>query len=203
MILLEVSYTRVFSFKLVYYFTYLVIGISLLGLGAGGVFFAISARLRGLDPGRLVLGCCVVGTFAVLLSYFIVALVPLHLFQMVLSIPRGEVLGVGVGWSFAARVALTVGFLSPLGLCLGAFIPLGLRSVSAVTEHGQEYIAWCGAINGFFSVVASVLSTVLSMTFGFGTVMFIGLVIYAIGVAAFLRVPAPTTPHLGGASTAG
>ena len=34
-ILLEVSYTRIFSYKLVYYFTYLVIGLSLLGLGAG------------------------------------------------------------------------------------------------------------------------------------------------------------------------
>ena len=45
-ILLEVSYTRVFSYKLVYYFTYLVIGISLLGLGSGGVFVAIFERLR-------------------------------------------------------------------------------------------------------------------------------------------------------------
>ena len=44
-ILLEVSYTRVFSYKLVYYFTYLIIGISLLGLGSGGVFFALFERL--------------------------------------------------------------------------------------------------------------------------------------------------------------
>ena len=31
-ILLEVSYTRIFSYKLVYYFTYLIIGIALLVL---------------------------------------------------------------------------------------------------------------------------------------------------------------------------
>ena len=36
-ILLEISYTRVFSFKLFYYFTYLTIGIVLLGMGSGGV----------------------------------------------------------------------------------------------------------------------------------------------------------------------
>ena len=34
-ILLEISYTRIFSYKLFYYFTYLTIGIVLLGLGAG------------------------------------------------------------------------------------------------------------------------------------------------------------------------
>src|SRR5439155_7795144 len=57
-ILLEVSYTRVFSFKLVYYFTYLIIGIALLGLGAGGVFVAIFPRFRRLLPSRLIPGCC-------------------------------------------------------------------------------------------------------------------------------------------------
>lgn len=35
-ILLEISYTRIFSFKLYYYFTYLILGIALLGLGSGG-----------------------------------------------------------------------------------------------------------------------------------------------------------------------
>ena len=43
-ILLEVSYTRVFSFKLVYYFTYLIIGIALLGLGAAGVLVMLLGR---------------------------------------------------------------------------------------------------------------------------------------------------------------
>ena len=31
-ILLEISYTRIFSFKLYYYFTYLIIGLALLAL---------------------------------------------------------------------------------------------------------------------------------------------------------------------------
>jgi len=97
----------------------------------------------------------------------------------------------GVGWPFAARVAVAITFLAPLGLCLGAFIPLGLRSVSMVTERGDQYVAWCWAINGFFSVMASVLATLLSMSFGFNAVMLMGLVIYILGVAAFRRVPAP------------
>ena len=101
------------------------------------------------------------------------------------------VANVGMAWSFPTRVTVTVLCLAPLGLCLGAFMPLGLRSVSETTEHGDQYVAWCWAINGFFSVMASVLATLLSMTYGFNTVMVIGFVIYALGIAAFRRVPTP------------
>ena len=40
-LLLEVGYTRIVSYKLWYYYTYLVIGLSLLGIGSGGVFVAV------------------------------------------------------------------------------------------------------------------------------------------------------------------
>lgn len=96
----------------------------------------------------------------------------------------------GVGWPFAMRVLLTVGLLLPLGICLGAFMPLGLRAVSALTPYHEQFVAWCWAVNGFFSVVASVLATILGMTLGFNAVMLIGLAVYLIGVSAFLRVPA-------------
>ena len=105
------------------------------------------------------------------------------------GLPR--VVDAGMGWPFGARVAFTVACLLPLGLCLGAFMPLGLGSVARVTAFGDQYVAWCWAINGFFSVMASVLATLLSMTFGFGTLMLIGLGIYAVGVLAFSRVPVP------------
>src|ERR1700738_3399269 len=45
-LLLEISYTRVISFKLFYYYTYLVIGLALLGIGCGGVIVAVSRGLR-------------------------------------------------------------------------------------------------------------------------------------------------------------
>src|SRR2546425_7280784 len=44
-LLLEISYTRVISFKLFYYYTYLVIGLALLGIGCGGVIVAVSPGL--------------------------------------------------------------------------------------------------------------------------------------------------------------
>ena len=51
---LEIAYTRVISFKLFYYYTYFVIGLALLGLGAAGAFTSLSARIRALDPVQLV-----------------------------------------------------------------------------------------------------------------------------------------------------
>ena len=53
-ILLEISYTRILSFKLVYYFTYLVIALALLGIGAGGIALTLARRLRDWPTERLV-----------------------------------------------------------------------------------------------------------------------------------------------------
>ena len=36
-----------------------------------------------------------------------------------------------------------------------------------VTERTREYVAWAWAVNGFFSVIASILATILSMIVGF------------------------------------
>ena len=50
---LEIAYTRIISFKLFYYYTYFVIGLALLGLGAAGAVTSLSSRLRAIDPVRL------------------------------------------------------------------------------------------------------------------------------------------------------
>lgn len=93
------------------------------------------------------------------------------------------------GAVFPARVALAVVALAPLGLCLGAFMPIGIATVSELSPHVREYVAWSWAVNGFFSVISSVLSTILAMTFGFSVVLGIALVVYIIGALAFSRIP--------------
>src|SRR5262245_59403950 len=94
-----------------------------------------------------------------------------------------------VGLPLAARVALALACLAPLGLCLGAFMPIGLATVAATTPHAREYVAWAWAVNGFCSVVASVLATILAMSFGFHAVLALAAVVYAVGVAALVRIP--------------
>lgn len=93
---------------------------------------------------------------------------------------------------FWLRVVVAVAALAPLGLTLGVFMPLGLRSVAALTPHAEEYVAWAWAVNGFCSVVASVLATMLAMTVGFTAVLFMALAMYAVAITALRRLPRPT-----------
>ncbi|HEY2815377.1 MAG TPA: hypothetical protein VGJ03_18085 [Acidimicrobiales bacterium] len=105
-------------------------------------------------------------------------------------------------YELPVRVLASLGVLLPLGLCLGMFMPIGLRAVSKLTPFAEEYVAWAWAVNGFFSVIGSVLTTILSMTFGFNAVQFGALAMYAIASAAFLRLdraaPAAAVPVDGG-----
>jgi hypothetical protein len=91
-----------------------------------------------------------------------------------------------------ARIVIALLVLAPLGLCLGMFMPFGLRRVAALTDHEQEYVAWAWAVNGFLSVIGSVLTTMLAMELGFRAVQFLALIVYAVGVVAFLRLPRPS-----------
>jgi hypothetical protein len=96
----------------------------------------------------------------------------------------------GVGWPLGWRVAAVLALLFPLGFVLGVFMPLGLRTVSGLSEHGDHFVAWAWAVNGFFSVVSSVGTTLLSMIIGFDAVMLVGLAVYLVGLAALASIPA-------------
>ena len=86
------------------------------------------------------------------------------------------------------RVLIAFVLLAPLGLCLGTFMPLGVRSVSALSDARREYVAWGWAVNGFSSVVGAVLATILSMTFGFHVVLELGLGAYLLALVAWRRL---------------
>jgi hypothetical protein len=69
------------------------------------------------------------------------------------------------------------------------FMPIGLDRVVSLSEHGEEYVAWAWAVNGFLSVISSMLSTILAMTLGFETLMAVAVGVYALGIMALLRIP--------------
>src|ERR1051325_6134583 len=71
-LLLEIAYTRIFSFKVFYYFTYLILGVGLLGIGAGGIAVATSARLRQLDIYKVISGIAFIGGASVFGGYFVI-----------------------------------------------------------------------------------------------------------------------------------
>jgi hypothetical protein len=95
-----------------------------------------------------------------------------------------ELVDAAFGLSLGLRVVIAFLAMAPLGLCLGMFMPLGLGAVGRLTPLSREYVAWGWAVNGFASVMGSVLTTLLSMTFGFRTVMLIALGVYAVAVVA-------------------
>jgi hypothetical protein len=139
---------------------------------SSGIGSALSERMAGDHRRTLVR---LLGVLAVLVVFYLLALPALT--------------RAGIGWPLPGRIALTVVVLAPLGLCLGMFMPIGLRTIADLTPYSGEYVAWAWAVNGFCSVVASILSTVCSMAFGFNAVMVIAVGIYGLGVIALRRVP--------------
>jgi spermidine synthase len=132
-----------------------------------GIGALLSSRWQA-EPARVV--PWLLGTLSVLTAFYVFGLVPMT--DALITLP------------FALRVVIAFLVLAPLGLCLGMFMPLGLHAVSSLSEHPREYVAWGWAVNGFASVIGSVLSTMLAMTFGFRTVLVIALVAYIVAIAA-------------------
>ena len=96
-----------------------------------------------------------------------------------------------IGLPLAARVAIVVALLAPLGLALGIPFAYGIRVVSS---RSPELLPWAWAINGCFSVCGSILTVVISMNFGFEAVLWTACAIYMLGFVALLTVGRATSP---------
>lgn len=97
-----------------------------------------------------------------------------------------------IGLALPVRGVIATLLIAPLGLALGAFMPIGLKAVAEQSEHRREFVAWAWAVNGFLSVISSMLSTILAMILGFHTLMMVAVLVYAAGIAMLSRIPAVT-----------
>lgn len=75
------------------------------------------------------------------------------------------------------RVLVTAAALLPLALLMGMPFPLGLR---AVGRAGDRHVALGWAVNGVMTVVGSVGAVTLAIVSGFGSVLVLGGVAYAL-----------------------
>lgn len=73
--------------------------------------------------------------------------------------------------SMALRALLVVLTLTPLALCMGIPFPQALAMIGRANQRGIA-LAW--SLNGLMTVVGTVASVLLSITIGFGAVMFLG-----------------------------
>jgi MFS family permease len=73
-----------------------------------------------------------------------------------------------LGLALIARVALALAVIAPLGIMLGMPFPTGLRVVAA---EAPGLVPWAWGINGFFTVMGTILAVMFAMMFGFFTVL--------------------------------
>jgi hypothetical protein len=85
-----------------------------------------------------------------------------------------------------ARILLVIVMLFPVGLLLGVFLPTGIDAALAAAGPDQavqgRLVAWCWAVNGFFSVIGSSVTTILSMSVGFNQTLLTGVGLYVVAV---------------------
>lgn len=84
-----------------------------------------------------------------------------------------------LGFPLAARVVITVLSVAPLGMLMGIPFPKGIAMVG---REAPELIPWVWGINGCASVISSILSAMLSISFGFSAVLLLACVAYGAAV---------------------
>jgi spermidine synthase len=82
----------------------------------------------------------------------------------------------------AARIAVAVVSLVPVGFFMGMPFPLALQILS---DRNESFLPWGLAVNGSVSVFAAVFTSILSMHLGFTVVIAIAIICYVIALIAF------------------
>ena len=76
---------------------------------------------------------------------------------------------------------------SPLALLMGMMFPLGLKRLG---RTHAKLVPWAWSVNGFTSVVATLLAPLLAMHWGFGAVGWTAAACYALAAILSLGLPA-------------
>ncbi len=134
---------------------------------SAGLGSRCSERLRFPAPARVVaVAWPVLAIAAIALAY-------------TLLLPR--LLPPLAAWPDAARIALAVALIFPLGFAMGMPFPLGMARLAAAAE---ALVPWAWGLNACASVVSAVLATLLAIHLGFSAVLLLAVLLYALAVAA-------------------
>jgi hypothetical protein len=84
--------------------------------------------------------------------------------------------------SLVIRALVAVAFVAPTGLVMGLPFPAGLAWIQ---RKYSKTIPWCVGINGFASVLSTILVIPISLLFGYSAIVLTGGGLYALaGIAA-------------------
>jgi hypothetical protein len=120
----------------------------------------------------------------------VLLLLPMLVGGYVLALPR--LFGATLALPLWGRLLVTVVALAPPGLLMGMPFPKGLALLER-SGAGSALIAWAWGVNGAVSVVASILSALLALSFGFPLVLALGAACYA---GAWITAGGIRPPHL-------
>jgi SAM-dependent methyltransferase len=112
------------------------------------------------------------------------------LYCLALAFLSGRVIEATLALSPAARRALFVGITAPLAFMLGHFFPLG---ISALRLRDPAWVAWAWGVNGFCTVLASVLAVLVALHAGFSALFVLAAGCYLPALLLFPR-PSPSPP---------
>ena len=91
------------------------------------------------------------------------------------------VFSLALGWPLPFRILLAIMILMPLGVLLGMPFPTGLRLVS---QEAPALVPWGWGVNGFFTVIGTVIALILAMAWGFKVVLAVGACSYILALGA-------------------
>jgi spermine/spermidine synthase len=90
-----------------------------------------------------------------------------------------------LGLNLPLRIVIALLLVAPLGFLLGMPFPLGLR---LAMQRSSALGSWAWGVNGFFTVIGTVLALMLGMMIGFRMVLLLACVCYLAGLFAISRV---------------
>lgn len=91
------------------------------------------------------------------------------------SLAGGAVIHKVIFLPMVLKVLIAAILIVPLGIAMGMPLPAG---ITVAGQQSSGTVAWCWALNGAASVVASPLAVTVAMAYGFSIVLFAGLLAY-------------------------
>ena len=98
------------------------------------------------------------------------------------------VLDATIKYSETVRVVTALALITPLSILMGMVFPIGIKRLG---ENQPRLIPWAWAVNGFASVLATLLTPLLAMQWGFLPVAIGGLGCYVLAALSSLGLPSP------------
>jgi len=104
---------------------------------------------------------------------------------LALAVITPLVFRVCLGFGLPFRITIALLLVAPLGFVLGMPFPLGLR---LAMQRSSALGSWAWGVNGFFTVIGTVLALMLGMMIGFRMVLLLACACYLGGLLAITRL---------------